>query len=464
MSILTTLAGLDELRGRIRGEVITPEDPVYDDARKVYNGSIDKRPAAIVRCFDAADVAIAIAFARAQSLEASIRGGGHSGAGFAVADGGLVIDLSPQRWVRVDPDARLVQVGGGCTLADIDHATHGYGLAVPSGTFGTTGIGGLALGGGIGHLTRKFGLTVDHLVEADVVLADTSLVKASKTQNPDLFWALRGGGGNFGVVTAFTFRAHPLSMLIAGPMFWPLERTQEVMRLWADLISGDAPDDLSGLFAFLTVPPVPLFPEPLHNKKVCAIVWVWTGPEDGLDEALAPARALEPLLDGVGPIPLPALNSLFDPLYPAGMPQYWRADFIEEFTEDAVARYAEVAPTLPTPMTQIHLFSINGAASRVPSDATAFNNRNARWASIFFSVSTDRADEPVMRDWVLSAWEALHPYSAKSGGGYVNFMMDESQERVRATYGPNYERLAQIKAQYDPENFFHLNQNIQPAS
>ena len=375
-----------------------------------------------------------------------------------------MIDLSPQRWVRVDPEARLVQVGGGCTLADIDHATHGYGLAVPSGTFGTTGIGGLALGGGIGHLTRKFGLTVDHLVEADVVLADTSLVKASETQNPDLFWALRGGGGNFGVVTAFTFQAHPLSTLIAGPMFWPLERTQEVMRLWADLISSDAPDDLTGLFAFLTVPPVPLFPESLHNKKVCAIVWVWTGAEDELDEALAPARALEPLLDGVGPIPLPALNSLFDPLYPAGMPQYWRADFIEEFTEDAIAKYAEVAPTLPTPMTQIHLFSINGAASRVPSDATAYDNRNARWASIFFSVSTDRADEPVMRDWVLSAWETLHPYSAKSGGGYVNFMMDESQERVRATYGPNYERLAQIKAQYDPENFFHLNQNIQPAA
>jgi FAD/FMN-containing dehydrogenase len=222
MSIRTTLAELDELRGRVRGDIITPEDAAYDDARKVYNGSIDKRPAAIVRCFDAADVAIAIGYARAQSLEASIRGAGHSGAGFAVAEGGLVIDLSPQRWVRVDPEARLVQVGGGCTLADIDHATHAYGLAVPSGTFGTTGIGGLALGGGIGHLSRKFGLTVDHLVEADVVLADESLVKASETQNPDLFWALRGGGGNFGVVTAFTFRAHPLSTLIAGPMFWPL--------------------------------------------------------------------------------------------------------------------------------------------------------------------------------------------------------------------------------------------------
>jgi FAD/FMN-containing dehydrogenase len=221
---------------------------------------------------------------------------------------------------------------------------------------------------------------------------------------------------------------------------------------------------LTGLFAFLTVPPVPLFPEPLHNEKVCAIVWVWTGPEDGLDEALASARALEPLLDGVAPIPLPALNSLFDPLYPAGLPQYWRADFIEEFTDDAIAKYAEVAATLPTPMTQIHLFSINGAASRVPSDATAWNNRNARWASILFSVSTDRADERVMGDWVVSAWEALHPYSAKDGGGYVNFMMEEGQERVRATYGPNYERLARIKAQYDPENFFHLNQNIQPSS
>src|SRR5215211_2245650 len=458
----TTPTGLDELRARVRGDVLSAEDALYDQARQVFNGSIDKRPAVIVRCFDPADVVTALEHARSQGLEISVRGGGHSGAGFSIAEGGLVIDLSPQRWVRVDPETRLVEVGGGCTLADIDHATHAYGLAVPSGTFGTTGIGGLTLGGGIGHLTRKYGLTVDNLVEADVVLADGSLVKASETTNPDLFWAVRGGGGNFGVVTAYAFRAHPVSTVIAGPMFWPLERTQEAMRLWADSMGGDAPDELTALFAFLTVPPVPLFPEALHNQKVCAIVWVWSGAHDAVDEVLAPARALEPMLDGVGPMPLPVLNGLFDPLYPAGLPQYWRSDFIEMFTDEAIAKYAEVAPTLPTPMTQIHIFSIGGAAMRVPRDATAWSNRDARWATILFAVSHDAADETKMRDWVVSTWEALHPYSAKGGGGYVNFMMDEGQERVQATYGANYARLAEVKAKYDPENVFHVNQNIGP--
>jgi FAD/FMN-containing dehydrogenase len=462
MATATTLAGLDELRGQLRGEIITPEDARYDDARKVYNSTVDKHPAAIARCFDAADVSAAIGYAREHGLDISIRGAGHNPAGFAVADDGLVIDLSLQRWVRVDPDTQLVQVGGGCTLADIDHATHPYGLAIPVGTFGTTGIGGLALGGGLGHLTRRFGLSIDNLVEADVVLADGSIVKASTEQNPDLFWALRGGGGNFGVVTAFTFQGQPASTVIAGPMFWPLERTQEVMRFWADFLA-EAPDDLTGFFAWLTVPPVPLFPEALHNQKVCAVVWVWTGNPDEVDEVLAPARALEPMLDGVGPIPVPVLNSLFDPLYPAGLAQYWRADFIDEFTDEAVAKYAEIAPTYPTPMTQIHVYPIDGAASRVPSDATAWNYRDSRWASVLFSVSPDLADAPAMHDWVVSAWEALHPYSAKGGGGYVNFMMEEGQERVQATYGSNYARLAEIKAQYDPDNVFHVNQNIKPA-
>jgi FAD/FMN-containing dehydrogenase len=462
MATATTLAGVDELRAQLRGELLTQDDAGYDESRKVYNGSIDRYPAAIARCADAADVATAIGFARAQGLEIAVRSGGHSGAGYGTSEGGVVIDLSPQCWVRVDPETRLVQVGGGCDLGDIDHATYPHGLAVPFGTFSITGIGGLALGGGLGHLTRKYGLTIDNMVDVDVVLADGSMVKASADQNPDLFWALRGGGGNFGVVTAFTFEAQPVPSLLAGPMFWPLERTQEVMRFWADFLA-DAPDELTGFFAFLTVPPVPLFPEALHNQKVCAIVWAWTGAADEVDDALAPARALEPMLDGVHEIPLPVLNSLFDPLYPPGMPQYWRADFIEEFTDEAIAKYAEVGPSYPTPMTQIHLYPIDGAASRVPSDATAWDYRSARWASVLFSVSPDPADAPAMREWIVGSWEALHPYSAKGGGGYVNFMMDEGEDRVRASYGSNYERLAQIKAKYDPENVFRLNQNIQPA-
>ncbi len=462
MATDTTLAGIDELRAQLRGELITQDDDGYDEARKVYNGSIDRYPAAIARCADAADVATAIGFARAQELELAVRGGGHSGAGFGTSDGGLVIDLSAQRWVRVDPETRLVQVGGGCELGDIDHATYPYGLAIPFGTFSITGIGGLTLGGGLGHLTRKYGLSIDNLVDADVVLADGSIVKANENENAELFWALRGGGGNFGVVTAFTFQAHPSPNVVAGPMFWPLERTQEVMRFWADFLA-DAPDDLSGFFAFLTVPPVPLFPEALHNQQVCAIIWCWTGPPEDVDEALAPARALEPMLDAVGPIPVPVLNSLFDPLYPPGMPQYWRSDFIDEFTDEAIAKYAEVGPSYPTPMTQIHLYAIDGAASRVPSDATAWGYRGSRFASVLFSVSPDPADLPAMREWAVGAWESLHPYSAKGGGAYVNFMMEESEERVQASYGANYERLTRVKAQYDPENVFRLNQNIQPA-
>jgi FAD/FMN-containing dehydrogenase len=462
MATAETLSGLDELRTQLRGEVIAPEDTGYDEARKVYNGSIDKHPAAIARCVDAADVSTAVGFAREQGLDIAVRGGGHSGAGFGTVDGGLVIDLSPQRWVRVDPATSLVQVGGGCELGDIDHATYPHGLSVPFGTFSITGIGGLTLGGGLGHLTRKFGLSIDNLVDADVVLADGSVVKASAEQNPDLFWALRGGGGNFGVVTAFTFRAHPIATVLAGPMFWPLERTQEVMRFWADFLA-DAPDDLGGFFAFLTVPPVPLFPEAIQNQQVCAVIWCWTGPPEGLDEALAPARALEPLLDGVGPIPVPVLNSLFDPLYPPGLPQYWRSDFIEEFTDEAIAKYAEIGPSYPTPMTQIHLYPIDGAASRVPSDATAWDYRSSRFASVLFSVSTDPADLPAMREWKVGSWEALHPYSAKGGGAYVNFMMEEGQEHVQASYGANYERLAHVKAQYDPDNVFHVNQNVKPA-
>jgi FAD/FMN-containing dehydrogenase len=464
MATVTTLEGVEELRGQLRGELITPGDSSYEEARKVYNSDVDIRPALIARCLDAADVAAAVSYARARGLDVSVRGGGHNPAGFALVEGGLVVDLTPQRWVRVDADTQLVQVGGGCTLADIDHATHAHGLVVPSGTFGTTGIGGLALGGGIGHFTRKFGLTIDNLVDADVVLADGSIVKASETQNPDLFWAIRGGGGNFGVVTAFTFRAQPLATVMAGPLFWPIERTPEAMRAWADLMADPAtPDDLTILFAFLTVPPVPLFPEPLHNEKVCAAICVWAGDPDGVDAALAPLRALEPVLDGVGPIPVPVLNGLFDPLYPPGLAHYWRADFIDEFSDEAIAKYAEIGPTLATPMSQIHLFSINGAASRVAGDATAWANRRAAHASIIFSVSPDVQDVPRMRDWVVSSWEALHPYSATSGGAYVNFMMDEGADRVRATYGENYERLAQVKAKYDPGNLFHVNQNIKPA-
>jgi len=463
MATVTTLEGLEDLRAQLGGELITPEDAAYEQARRVYNAMADKHPAVVVRAADAADVSAAIGFARANNLDIAVRGGGHNPSGFGTVDGGLVIDLSPQRWIRVDRESSRVQVGGGALLRDISHATAQYGVSVPYGVLGTTGIGGLALGGGLGYLTRKYGLAVDNLIDADVVLADGSIVRASADENPDLFWAIRGGGGNFGVVTAFTFQGRPVSTVIAGPMFWPLERTQEVMRFWADYMEN-APDDVSSFFAWLTIPPVPLFPEELHNQQVVAIIWVLTGSEDEATAALAPGRALEPILDGVGPMPLAMLNGLFDPLYPPGERHYWRADFIDEFTDEAIAKWAEVGPSYTLPKTQIHLYRVDGAASRVPSDATAWRHRDSKVASVIFTASPDPADDETARNWVVGAWEALHPFSSKSGGAYINFMMEEGADRVQASYGSNYERLAQIKAKYDPDNLFHVNQNIKPAA
>jgi FAD/FMN-containing dehydrogenase len=463
MATVTSLEGIEELRAQLNGALITPGDAAYEEARKVYNATADRHPALIVRAADAADVSAAIGFARAHGLDIAARGGGHSAAGLGTVDDGLVVDLSAQRWIRVDRETGRVQVGGGCRLKDIDHATMPYGLSVPFGVLGTTGIGGLTLGGGLGHLTRRYGLAIDNLIDVDVVLADGSLVRASADENEDLFWAIRGGGGNFGVVTAFTFQAHPVSTVIAGPMFWPLERTQEVMRFWADYMD-EAPDGVNSFFAWLTVPPVPLFPDALHNQKVVGIVWALTASEEEAAEALAPARALEPMLDGVGPVPLAMLNGLFDPLYPPGEHHYWRADFIDEFTDEAVATWAEAGPSYTVPKTQIHLYRIDGAASRVPADATAWRHRDSKVASVIFTATADPAEAGTIRDEIVGIFDAVHPFSTKSGGAYVNFMMDEGQERVQASYGSNYERLAQIKAKYDPDNAFHVNQNIKPAA
>jgi FAD/FMN-containing dehydrogenase len=463
MATVTTLQGLDELRSQLGGELITREDAAYEEARKVYNGMADKHPAVIVRAADAADVSAAIGFARAHGLEIAVRGGGHNVNGFGTIDDGLVIDLSPQRWVRVDPATQRVQVGGGARLMDISHATAPYGLSVPYGVLGTTGIGGLSLGGGLGYLTRKYGLAIDNMLEADVVLADGSIVRASADENADLFWAIRGGGGNFGVVTAFTFQAHPVSTVIAGPMFWPLERTQEVMRFWSDYMDS-APDDVNSFFIWTAIPPVPLFPEALHNQNVVGIIWALTCSDEQAAEALAPARALEPMLDGVGPMPLAILNGLFDPLLPPGDRHYWRADFIDEFSDDAIAKYAELGPSYTLPKSQIHLYRVDGATSRVAPEATAWRHRDAKVASVIFSAAEDPSEDDAARGYVVSAWEAFHPYAATTDGAYVNFMMEEGADRVQASYGSNYERLAEIKAKYDPENVFHVNQNIRPAA
>ena len=369
---------------------------------------------------------------------------------------------SPIKYTRVDPGARTVTVGGGCTWGDVDHATHAFGMATPSGIISTTGVGGLTLGGGVGHLTRKCGLSIDNLLSADVVLANGNFVKASADENSDLFWALRGGGGNFGVVTSFTFKLHPIDMIYGGPMLYELSETADVMKWYRDLIPA-APDDLNGFFAFLTVPPAPPFPEHLHMKKMCGIVWAYAGPQEKAEETFKPIRDFKkPALDFVGPLPQPALQSMFDALYPPGLQWYWRADFVNELSDDAIKQHVRFGEKLPTMHSTMHMYPINGAAARVGKNDTAWNYRDAKWAQVMVGVDPDPANKEKIVSWTKSYYDALHPYSA--GGAYVNFLMgDEGEERVKKTYGDNYQRLVEIKNKYDPDNFFRVNQNIKPS-
>jgi hypothetical protein len=451
---------VEELRTSLRGRLVLPGSDGYDDARAVYNAMIDRYPGAIAECADVADVITAVRVAREHGVLVSVRGGGHNAGGLGVCDGGLVIDLSAMRGVRVDPAERTVQADGGCTWGDVDHATHAFGLAAPSGIVSTTGVGGLTLGGGIGHLSRRYGLSVDNLLAADVVLADGSFVTATATRQPDLFWALRGGGGNFGIVTSFKFRLHPVRDVIAGPVYSDLADTGEVLRWYREFIPG-APEDLNGFFLVGEVPPAPPFPEALYGRKVCGVVWNYTGPHEQAEEILKPVRDFgSPLLDGIQPMPFPALQSAFDALYPPGLQWYWRADFFTDISDAAVAaheRFGEV----PTVQSGMHLYPIDGAVHRVGAEETAFSYRDVTWAAGIVGVDPDPANAKALRDWVVNYWEALHPHSA--GGAYVNFMMDEGPDRIRATYRGNYDRLAKVKAAYDPTNFFRVNQNVPPA-
>src|ERR1700730_10337479 len=366
-----------QFKANLRGGAIEPHDQGYDDARKVYNGMIDKRPRLIARCVDVADVIQSVNFARESGLLLSIRGGGHNAGGLGICDDGLVIDHAPIKYTRVDPAARTATVGGGCTWADVDHATHVFGLATPSGIISTTGVGGLTLGGGIGHLTRKCGLTIHNLLSADVVLADGRFVKANADENADLFWAIRGGGGNFGVVTSFTFKLHPIDTVYGGPMLYELSETVGVMKWYRELITK-APDDLNGWFAFLTVPPAPPFPEHLHLKEMCGIVWTCTAPLTKAEEIVKPIRAFKkPALDFVGPLPHPALQGMFDAIYPPGLQWYWRADFLNELSDAAIDQHVRFSNALPSMHSTMHLYPINGAASRVGKHDTAWNYRDA---------------------------------------------------------------------------------------
>jgi FAD/FMN-containing dehydrogenase len=456
---------LEQLAGALRGELIVPGDAGYDEARAVYNGMIDKRPAAIARCRDVADVITCVRFGRDHGIELAVRSGGHSAAGLGVADDALVIDLSLMRSTTVSPENHTVRADAGCTWGDVDHATVAFGMATPSGFIASTGVAGLALGGGIGYLSRRFGLTVDNLLSADVVLADGTFVTASANSHSDLFWALRGGGGNFGVVTSFTFRCHDIGergTIIGGPVFYDLADVGEVMRWYRELVPS-LPEELSGWIALLTIPPVPPFPEELWGRKACGIVWCYTGPHDKADEVLEPVKSYgSPLLVGLQPMPFNVLQSAFDGLYPAGLQWYWRADFFNEISDTAIEVHRKYGEQLPTGHSTMHMYPIDGAASRVPADATAFAYRNGGWAGVIVGVDPDPANADRISQWTKDYWEELHPTSA--GGGYVNFLMEEGQDRVQAAYRGNYGRLAQVKGRYDPDNTFHINQNIRPAN
>jgi FAD/FMN-containing dehydrogenase len=463
MSTLTSTAeaARRELGTEFAGELIGPEDAGYEEARKVYNAMIDRRPALVARAAGPDDVAKLVAFARQRELLLAVRGGGHNGAGLGTCDDGVVIDLSLLREVQVDPDARTVRVGAGCTWGEVDRATNEHGLATPSGIISTTGVGGLTLGGGIGHLTRKFGLTIDNLLEAEMVLASGERVRVSGDEHPDLYWAIRGGGGNFGVVTSFLFRLHEVGTVIGGPTFWPVEAGAEVLSAYREFLPH-APRDLGGFFAFHMVPPAPPFPEEIHMRKVCGVVWCHLGGEEDAAKAMAPLLdALpEPLMHGPHPLRHSELQSAFDGLYPPGDQWYWRADFVKEIPDEAVEIHAKFGAEWPTMQSLMHMYPVDGAAHDVAPSETAWSYRDARWGSVFAGVDPDPANVGAVRQWTIDYFEALHPYAA--GGAYVNMMMDEGQERVRASYRDNYDRLSRVKATYDPDNLFRVNQNIEP--
>jgi UDP-N-acetylenolpyruvoylglucosamine reductase len=452
---------VDRLRSRVSGGVIAPGDGGYEEARRVYNGMIDKRPAAVVRCTGTADVAAAIAVAREEGLDLSVRGGGHSAPGFGTNEGGVVIDLAELQDVAVDADAQTVRAGGGCTWKVFNEGTHAYGLATTGGIIGSTGIGGLTLGGGIGYLTRKYALSCDNLLSAEVVTADGEIVSASESSNDDLFWALRGGGGNFGVVTTFEYRLHPVAEIYGGPIAYPVDRADDVLRFYRQHIT-EAPEELGGYVGFHRAPPLPFLPEEWHFKNVCLAVPCWAGPLEAGEKMIQPfLEVVEPVGSLVGPMPYPAVNTLFDDLLPKGLQAYWKSSFARELSDEAIAVHAEYGARVPSIQTAVHLYPINGATKRIGVDDTAFAYRDVDFSPVIACMWESPADNEANIAWVRAYHEALQPFSAE--GGYVNFMDGDDQARIESNYRGHYDRLATVKAKYDPANVFHVNQNIKPA-
>ncbi len=451
------------LAARFRGELLGPGDVGYDEARRIWNGAIDHRPALIARCTGTEDVAAAVDFARESEMPVSVRGGGHSVAGHSVCEDGLMIDLSNMKGIAIDPEACTAHAEAGLTLGELDRATQEFGLAVPAGQISTTGIAGLTLGGGIGWLMRKHGLTVDNLLSAEVVTAEGRVVMASEEENEDLFWGLRGGGGNFGIVTSFEYRLHAVGpMVLGGFLIYPLKRAREVMRYCRDFMNI-APDELTTFNVLLSAPPQDPFPPHLQGRPVLAVALVYAGAVEEGERAIRPLREFgSPELDLVGPMPFTAVQSMLDETAPAGLHHYNKAHYLRGLDDEAIETLLARFPDGAAPMAHILIPRLGGAVARVPSEATAFAHRDAPYLLWIVNMWADPAESEQNVAWTRGIWEAMRPFS--TGGVYVNALGDEGHERVRSAYGAaHYERLVTLKNRYDPTNFFRLNQNIKPT-
>ncbi|MDR7188323.1 FAD/FMN-containing dehydrogenase [Microbacterium sp. BE35] len=451
---------MDSLRSSVKGSVVEEGDDGYDEARVVYNAMIDRRPSAVVRCQGAADVAAVVRAAAEDGSDVAVRGGGHSVPGFGTADGAIVADLGDMTTVTVDPASSTAEAAGGATWGMFNEATSQHGLATTGGIISTTGVGGLTLGGGIGYLARGHGLSCDNLLSAEVVLADGRVVTASADEEPDLFWALRGGGGNFGVVTKFTFRLHPVAEIYGGPMFFELADGPAILAYFADYVRT-APREFGGFPAFQIAPALPFVPEDRAGEQFVAVVFCINGPASEAEKIVQGFRDVaKPVAEMVGPMPYPAMNGLFDGLVPPGLQHYWKAAFLDELRPESVAAHMEHGPRVPTVNSTVHFYPINGACHDVASDATAFGHRDANFALVIAGMWPDPAENTANTAWVKDYYAAIEPFAQP--GGYINFASQDDQPKASSNYGANYERLRAVKREYDPDNVFHLNQNIVP--
>jgi hypothetical protein len=453
---------ITRLQDKFRGELLRRDGADYENARRVWNGSINRFPGIIARCAGVADVIDSVIFAREHGLPLAVRGGGHSFPGLSVCDGGLVVDLSLMKGIRVDPEARAVRAQAGVLLGELDRETQAFGLAVPAGIVTHTGLAGLTLGGGIGWLTRKYGLTIDQLLSVDMVTAEGELVKASETENADLFWGIRGGGGNFGIVTEFEFRLNPVGpIVLAGPIFWPIEESPDVLRFYREWIA-EAPDELMTIVVHRKAPPLPFVPRELHGKLIVGVVCCYAGPVEEGQKIAGPLKAFgSPVLDLCVPKPFLAHQAMFDPSFPHGWWYYMRSCDVADLTDEVIDITVEHSLRIDSPLTAFPIWQRGGAAARVGEDETAFGGRGAGY-TFNITAATEAAegfDEE--REWVRTFWSALEPHHT---GAYVNFLMEEGEERILQAYGAKkYDRLKELKRRYDPDNLFRFNQNVRPG-